>query len=1777
MLFSDFSSYVFNLIVFSALAAGLAVILLGVKSSFKKASLYNIFLVLGVFAVLTQLSYVHAPQRIFSNASHHIIEQIGFSFIKTLDLANEETPEKAIWDSKKGNLRVELQPDNSFLLTGRNFFEPVFLSTPDNDYKLSNPILARPLAKNLSIALTDSLSLDFKIDQPEENEEVYSFAAVVNGIKYGPFPVSRKNLRTGYSLAGLLAETNEDFPEKGEFLNELQNSWIIRDKFNPDHVIDITDNPLYFFPSKTLLDSSRAIVLDGNPVAVPQDFHFEVPVSNTGDKKQEFYTGLWTTRNRVFTLYCKDSKSGLCEINPTYSDKKQLKKLENKQESLFITSSSDDVADNELLSGFYYPLFDEDANQNHFSATIAYNEGNTRQQMKFRVVSTDKNDLTASSIRLLNAGDTIRLETTGASGGLTSNLSLFKITDLKAVNPLQFWHMAVFTLLLILCIYISFYLTKIDDLTKTEVIAYILLLVLLTIRSILLWRVSTFPPLEDISASVYKKMVETGFLNFDYGVRATAVFFLAIWTWKLRGQWLAAKFSILHQNFLSSVLAIIVAIVAFYSVSFGLKLSPSLTRIGSVFAPLVSFFLAEFLLLLYAEKAGRSTRKFANFKTLSALNWLICFGYLALSDAGFSIVFTMSSLLYWLLRLLVFPDHQYRSETSGKYRHLMFILPFALLLTILFFSPYLLSFVFQQISDVLYGIVGLLLCFAAYMIVRKVVLWENNPWVSRAVTTIMIGAATIILVMPETITKKIHEKTYIRYRAEVLIHTPDEILEKEEFKFNLGNDSKLLRAAQNQWIINHYYEKGNLGLYDYFRLLPSFQKGSPYMTQISDLVTVRYLIGEHSQYVVIQVLFLMLVLVFSALSGDTRFNIFSKVRVQILCILFMVGFFIWMAATNRMIFLGQDFPLLSLNSLLTLFFSFSILFAAIALGQLANNDPEKTPVFNTFGRDLGYTLARGLLVVGTLLIWIRQYDLNSKKFDLDETVEQLQTAFIPINDLFADYQQQHQPDTLQARPDSIGNLIAQFDLYIQHDKDSLFKTRFSRSAYEAYRTKLSRQNSGENLVHLRRGSDGIYTFAVNKLYYNVSSPDVYEQAWKGNILAARNPKSFSFQNRDSKADYVMDIDRSDENFGATLEKANFMKMKENQNLRLTVIPAGWKPDSTPSILVSRTSGTMHENRSDFLIKNGIDIFRSADIDQAMVLLPNDVIQFIPDGEKNVASLQYRHQNTAYLAKNVWLNGRRQFYYPLREKFLWSYYFTNLVKNKFDREATALDRNVQVTIDQDITNKISVLAADYYATEQAAKKQRKEDPSENARAFNLVVLDDLGNIRALCDYKKGDKVKVNPNRMNDYASDQDVQYLDTDIDRERLMFGNRCLMRMDNGPASTFKPIMYSAVTSQYNFNWPKLKLGEILKEGLQGNEKSDYVIHRFGGKSGLTFTVPSSNIREHDMEYYISRSTNTYNSMIVFLGSLDRSEIDKVYNYANRTTSQATFLSRGPSKDTLNTFPNFKYNGESYFTKRFPNWKNSKSIMALGLWENFNLPTRWEHLNGAAGQHIQNIAANLDSSGFDDSRSTYKLWSFPEPSHAYAIDRIDLHTAIVQLSTGASPIYATPLKMAEMAGKLFSFNRDYKASVIESTKTPYSALEADVSWGSPTALSTFYSQNLFVGMNKALLDGGTAHELVGKKLLGEFSGYYFYAKTGTISGNRYGGKRDKHLMLIISKNQLHDRPLTPGDLKNNKFYVLYFSFYKQSYRAEWGAGVPTLLQEMARTVIKSPGFKAHMQ
>ncbi|SOD96433.1 hypothetical protein [Spirosoma fluviale] len=1764
MTVTHFLSYVFHLLPFLGLILFLMTyilfdIKLGKTGVYNKPRFLRYYLWAGVAAILTQWCYVYAPPRIFTNSDHHVLEQLGFAFDQRLTLIDQNRPQTALWDDKPGQLQLDYQIDSGhFRLHGRGFAEPIYTEIAPKVYRLQNPLLPQPIRHQLRVEL-DSVALDFSLQFDVDTAS--SFRVIQGGRTYGPFQVPLPMpLKKGYSLGKMLARTRADAPGIGDLVAVLDSVYLLRQRIflNEDDMPQ--RDTVLLFPSTRLMQSNARILIDNQEFNIQNQVTCDVTLT----PRQGVFFGLWSSQKPVYSANRGPFGSAWVTRSP---HREYLKRLDNDGESLFLTSSATEVTRSEQMAGFYFPLFGNEANRNHLSANLFYHTGSTREAMQFRVINYDQDDLSNQGIRHYQAGDTLLLPSRGMSHGLNQTQWLFRIRDLKATNPLQFWHMLLLTLLIVGSIWSCLLLTPYERQTKAEYILYMLVLALMTVRSILLWRASTFLPLEDATPDEFNFLSKLGLASFREGAGACLAFFGLVALWKLGTIRITAWGSHL-MNRLSprpsgeALSPWLLVGLGLYVPAIGLKLiGGSAERIGSIYFPLLVYFGLEFWYLRVLVNAGRDTIKDPDYRRLSVLNWLLCLAFLGLSDAGFSIIFLVATLIYQIILELTFPRPKTVTAEQEVINRTVWAFLWAVVLGLfLWLSPYLVSCLFLYTPLFLYLLAGGVLVYAGWAAWRgRVPVFFGHKPSRWTVPLVCLVVAIGLAIGNGALNKVVQKKVYTRYRAEVLIRTPDEIMQNEEFRFSTGRDSELLRAAQNQWLINHFYQKGSINPQHYFRILPSFKKGSSYLTQICDLVTVRYVIAEHSQFVITFLLGLMIILILATTDADTPFNRFSVLRVRMLCLLFASGFFVWMAATNRMVFLGQDFPMLSLNSRLTWLFTFTILLWVIIWGDRASLTSSSVEFIEP-GKERANSIIRTLMLGAIFVLpLVREHRFSEEQFNLEATISRLTNAFDELNREFLAFQD----DTPQARQWGPNQLIQRFDassLSPRQNKALLDSNRFARSAYDAYIVRLATgQNSPENLVHLRRRNDNRYEFAVNRLYYNVTSPDVTLNAWRGHLLAEQRSQDALFVNRQNQNRYTLDTHQADADLDNAM--AGLFNQTANNNIRLTSLPAGWSADSLPIVLASRDEGKRQTNQASFVVKSGPDLYDSRGSAYAVVLRPNDVVQFQPRDERRTATLQFQYQPRQYLAKNVWLNGHQQFFYPMGHKLLWSYHFANLAKSKFEHEKAASQQSVTLSLDPRLNEQLYDEADRYF---RAAKWDAK---TERARALNLVVLGSDGKLRALTSFQKGASVRIDPNRLNRYNDLLTDLYLNAQTNEERLLFGNRCLMRMDNGPASTFKPILYSAVTSQYRFDWEGLEFGGLnptVQPGFLEQNGRDYQVRRFGGDP-VRFTIGNNNLPPHDLDYYIGQSTNTYNSMMVYLGSLTPDQLQH---------EREVFLVRGRAAQPERNFPLLRINGTDYHIGSMQiDWSNQQSLLGQGLWFNYDLPIRKANQQRAIPR--QNLARGLDSTVFDNSMSSNKVWSFPEPSHLYLIDRNNTHNAIVQCATGADPINVTPYKMAEMAASLFSFNKEFRGSVLASHQNLYQPLNAHSSWERASNLSQFYSNTLFRAMQHAT-ETGTSADLL-RPIRAEFGQYHFYAKTGTISGDRKnGGKRDKHLMLIISREPVHERNLTPEALRNNRFMVLYFSFYKESSEeAEWGDAGETL-RNMVRAVIESDSFQTLM-
>lgn len=1714
----------------------------------------------GVLALFTLKSYYEAPRSVFSNADHHVIRNLGFSFTGQVILVDEASPREAVWGEQEGFLAARDQSDTTLVLEYRGLNTPLFLEDAGGNFHLVNSPFSVPIRETLAISWSDGITFRLNMEEKPKNRVRYSYSLTTGDSSYTniEIPFSQR-LKSGYPLSELLRREPVFAAAYDSVMSRLGRSLLVRE-VNEDPAAD-----LLFFSDRRL--GQARVLIDGQPVENDGRFGQRILPDN-----RHFYLGLPTAGTRRYRfLNSEKGKMALVkhpEYHYLYSDRS------DSLQQLFITTSSRHVLLSSNRKGFLLNGPGHEEAKAHISGTLSYYCGDTEDKMLFRFLMEKQKNINLDEAIQFSAGDTLRVEPRDAG---SNNLRwLLKIEDLKGTNRFHSGYYYGYIFMVIALCLISLFITppgKRGPNLVIETSVYLFLIFILTVRSVLLWRATTFIPDEGVSYNTFELFRTRLFtINFlRYQLVATIAFFVIIILWKLFGERLSGFVARLwevsgkrlvlpervsrHFPFIS----FIVFIFSGYLLNFllhALNILGSWERLANVLFPLLTYFSFDYLIQNHSLKAHQLTPFSGEGYWLSIFNWVFCFLSFAVFDAGFTIIFIIFTLLLLYMRWSAFRDHYHQHQApESKIKALVWRcrprLTGLVLAGFVGFNDRFISFAFRNVS--LTVIIGgvILLCL---------VFWESrfSKKMKLAFSAVIIGVCSLVVYFAGPLQDRLAQHNRMLYRAEVLFKTADEVIELEEFQS--GNDTRVLNAAQNQWLISYYNDKATwLPLSDnYFRLLPHFQRGSSYEFQISDLVAIRYLTSEHGHWLIILVILFTAFLLVISLQYTGNYNVPAKMRIAALVLLFTMAYAIWLTSSNRLVFVGQDFPMLSLNSALSLFLGFLITGFVIASAYNDNRyNPDKLSEEYHDRHLKGFRLESGkrilrmyflpLLTLSTVILLLKKYD--SEKFDLEGTMAKLELKFDGLNALFAEFQSGRSfsgPEDAVAGFDRYLRSGGQYSHWFEGEEDS-----FYRSAYESFRTRLIKNNSSENLIHIRQEADGTYIFGVNGFYYTTYNPDEYTKGWKGNLTTANRKDNFSLFNENGRSVFST-VDQ-------VIPKDRIIPSSANNNIRISYLPASWTLKGEPVFLINKTLGQENINKSSFRIKDGGLQYTSNLSRYAFVVKPGDVLHLKSEESNGEdVTLRLTDKTPSYLAKNVWMNGKAKFFYPLEERFIWSYQFANFIKEATRDQKGQWQNDVDVTLDVELTDNITKDLKLYYARKRSAGEQ----------GGGIVAMASDGSILALSDYSAGIPIHVDPNKMYKYHDFLEALYLKPDRKLERKIFGNQNLRLMHPGPGSTFKPLLYGAITSQFDLGWENLSFGGIGNYPVIVNQRGNTVIRHFGGERQGFKMVTGGPYGPHNGQKYLLNSTNSYNSMVLFLGSFDATALAGLF-------SDGRYLNRGLSAAPQRNFPILNYRGVNYHIRTLPEqWSNPRAVFHQGLWLNFNLPFTSEQKNSREGRLEQYIAGGINDEYLLTSTSSYKLWSQPDESFLYAVDRDkDLSNAIGNIAMGGFPIEVTPLKMAEMTARLFSLNAGLTASVM--TNRAISSKPFSVgNWADEDELARFYVKNVF-GPLFEVPRSGTIRRLnaLSRELQGR--GIYMYAKTGTISDGE--GVQDKALTVVISRGPVHEvnRYTTARSLRENKFVVLYFSFKKEG--GSWSSEAIGLLERTIRRTVESGSFQNFIQ
>lgn len=782
-------------------------------------------------------------------------------------------------------------------------------------------------------------------------------------------------------------------------------------------------------------------------------------------------------------------------------------------------------------------------------------------------------------------------------------------------------------------------------------------------------------------------------------------------------------------------------------------------RLPSIVSRLIRWIIHEGLLLINNLKESIA-QLLQDSKHRKLILFLGVIAYLALMDAGYAIMFLIFAYIYWfIVRVIVFPKHSNGlakvlvtifSLIGMIYKSLMglffgrtnvqdertnhaniellaqrvnFILLGAIFILIVYTQnsiiTLLLSFISEDYSYLQIIFLGMAFLLALFAFLEwggiRIPLLDYQIVKLRSVrVTLFALLSGVILMFSTEVNEQVDKFSYIRYRADILNNPIDSLILQNNF------DSKdirqIQRASHNQWLINYYYNEAKQKD-SYFKLQPHFNQGSSHITQASDLIITRYVISEHSEVLVLSMIgmFLLLIIIyfFSMKRGIQNEKNLAILEVTVL--LFTTALFVWMTATNRFTFFGQDFPLLPVASRITMLLTF--VFFLFMISHLEVGEERKGSLWGlrrVSRNNDPYIYITGVFTLLGILYCLDKTPHNAREsryYDVTDIINESNKYVKDLNNRFLNYQERISGELTQT---SVHTLLDSFHNVKNEELRANFidptASSFIKTAYEGHFIKNQKDKKDPDaFIHIRtkmRGTVPYRYITLNRKFFFIKSPEGKDNGWKNNIQAAKHDRKFGLldENRTYIDEKFTKNSKLIKNLNQLIFDYEHKKDALYQNILITVIPLTWTPDST-AIYIIRRKGDSAEpiNKARYTIHNDTFAFVSTKNNigldstrQAVRLLPGDRIvlsysQRDKRYNKKIKRYRFMEQPPFYLAKNIWINGERRLFYPLVKELNWSYSFAKLLNdNRSSNQSTYKETykdDVVTSIDYELTEQL----------------------------------------------------------------------------------------------------------------------------------------------------------------------------------------------------------------------------------------------------------------------------------------------------------------------------------------------------------------------------------------------------------------------------------------------------------------------------------------------------------
>lgn len=1812
----------------------------------------------GWAAVCTANKYIYPEDSsVFSNADYHVIGHKGFLIGNSFYLAHGSTlesegfREESLWDEKEGVVHIT---DTAIRI--QDYTEPLYIKTgvgEDNDYVLSNCIIDIDVSNGFELRKGDKFVYSLQISHHEPSfmdkfslDEKISEAHTYYISKYagneGDTSSFVKEINQGYSLLDIIAQTpNIDIGDSLELY--FSDCYLVREKIKTNGLGDVCSDK----------NESRLLLMPGNSFYYFDDLtingkkysrNSEISVPRTDD--MFLFSGHGKNRTDILRLKHdgNSNKSRLEYILP------HMKHLRNMDGRVFVTSSIQIVAEDSREGGYLFNIFDSEDNFNHINANIRYSIGTPRDSMNFCVTDLYSDD--PNGTININGDEEFLLSTHNKDENSIS--WIMEMKNFRETNDLQWNHIFLFIAVFIVLIGIRILVDSMligskgykRSLSMFELAAYIVVMSFCTVRLILGWRASTFVPIDDVTPSIFAKMRDSvlvsGWTWFVWFIPIICMIYsifqkLNCKEWrdkdffkKIYDAFMFVKALFKKKTFVAFLFAVVLGALC------GLSYISILNRLCNIPIPIIVYFLFDIWILHM-----RGKDKTAKWGWVAFNNAIVMFGYLVLMDAGFSIIFISYLIVYYgIIEVLYSGFGNFKSGLKKFLPAIISVLICIVLYSILHEQGEIMIFLFSHIVWII-AIMGVLALLMAVMLIKKA---NMKCWAILYVGIALLCLLDVTSIYP-IITTNVEKKAHMRYRAEIQKLEKDKKIDDLISKNEFGSSDivSIMRTAHNQWFINQYIKSGQeKGDSCFFKVQPHSNQGCSYTTQTTDLVVTRYVLAEHNEGI-IRLFLAMLAILVLIFVFEVDMSVASNRR--FVCgalLLYVISMLVFLSATNRIVFVGQDFPMISIQSKATIIFSVLLLLLPMLRTihiRMSENKGSSS--------GMGYLLAFLCIPLFTLFsmyaIPQKGMDQNeNEQFNLSAIVADVSDRVDVINARFRMFQESDET-TKRMRIVDVWKKYKESefaDVYNSFLNSTDVEDSFFRSLLVYFDNKQTKLTDPEQLLHLRRRGNICY-LAVNKQHYFIPAIMKEDKAWSGGIMAAKEDYNYSLY---GLADNNKINLNTSVNYQTNILPARVTKIVPT--VKLMRFDKDWTCGDEPLLLLTSQGNTQegfYSIRNDTLQING-----SAYENQiASRIKTGDV--FVLENKDNKAvytSTMNRHGDN-YIAKNIWLNGHRKLFYPLGKESMWSYHFANLVSDVFSHDTLNKykDSTIRITIDYDLHRKFYSMIDDeessrsklrsemavklltnFRSLDSVAQKNSKRldfyydrnknlivqqrnlpydvqkalesvnsylrrharDNSENLLNeaidfvierpfdFTAVAIDGDGKIRLMFDYAR--KRNVDPNNIKHLNKLIAELYLDGSAGDEREIFGNKALQYIPSGPGSSFKPIAYTAITSQKELNWESIDVrtdGREDADTITKNNDSNVKQYKYYGGVNIVeeakenpLSIDGGNGLLHDT--YLIKSDNLYHSVIIMLGM--------------QSADYATDLFRDASSVTeaKKRFPSFSYNGHIvcfnpdvwYRDGQFQSPDNN-AMFDMGLLGNY-------HIQQNLVRVLKNYYANYYGNDslmlkLYDYKSGSKGWSYAETGSLNSPDRKikpQIKNGFNQVLLGAYPLQLSPLQMAINAYRLASLNSAENVTTLldDASKSEYKFFESIGDEWTEDSYLKFVQRQVWSQMRK-VPKIGTASILNSLSLNLEHKGYYLYCKTGTLNDVRTGQNsernRIKHLMVIIANQKLEEVD-SVEQLKDVKYYAVYLSYMGVSDFSN------DRFRKYIEAIVESSTFKAYM-